>query len=641
MGGFHSAALAILAAAAFLPGQDIRVTNLGGHPYRGWATATLPDESLPERGHAASYAVGRKVGRGYHLLHLRVDLDPGEVQTLTLEDAHDADVPNPVLPAEAAADPLAYFGRLRVLGTPLEMVSATPDGPSLLFHLRARVAPLLVADAWVQYYPGQAWAPLEVLLTASNVTIPDTRYLATEDVVLEADAQVQVSLRGHQHHPGGPVLLPAGTTIGTDQGFPYTGTILWVDRLTDYQSAGAWVQAPILASAAPEEWAGHFGPYGMWGELPPRFQPRAWVQNHLGAALDRLDSWDAGPLGPAASSTVTGAQEDQGFVKCSETFHPDGNGAQFVRYLVALKMAHRPVGYRDARGGPIHPGDHPSLVLWNGRPHWHTGVSPDQLGKPSGQSVDWHGWFGPDREHWLVNTLCGSYLLTGSPLLQQLIHDQSTVVLLGETVDPRLSTSHSGAPRGVGWTMLACAWIWHCLDSDATADALEARVRARAAAVLVPELTRPDTWDVRYFGTTTDNRIMKDLPAAVRAWIPWQHAIAAMGLEAGHRTWPDIPGLGELARQAARTVVDHGWSLNSTTYTEWDAVGEVVPGEPPAPSAYRVGSGWVFRSGWFSEWCAAACPLDVGGARAAAILEQVRAGLLGGTRPLDWTPRWN
>jgi hypothetical protein len=77
-----------------------------------------------------------------------------------------------------------------------------------------------------------------------------------------------------------------------------------------------------------------------------------------------------------------------------------------VVYLSALQMAHRPCHHREADGTQFDPSTHPDLVFWDGRAHWHTGVSPDQLGKPRGLSrEETSSWYGPDVEHAITTPL--------------------------------------------------------------------------------------------------------------------------------------------------------------------------------------------------------------------------------------------
>jgi hypothetical protein len=51
--------------------------------------------------------------------------------------------------------------------------------------------------------------------------------------------------------------------------------------------------------------------------------------------------------------------------------------------------------------------------------HLEDQAGRDQLGKPRQPTLsETHGWLGPDREHWLQNTVAIALRITGGPALE-------------------------------------------------------------------------------------------------------------------------------------------------------------------------------------------------------------------------------
>ncbi len=346
---------------------------------------------------------------------------------------------------------------------------------------------------------------------------------------------------------GGAVLLPAGTVIGDGQARSFPLVFIWRQHLTserEWSSAGAAASLSICANGVAKLWPD--------GNPQPIADPLGWTRANWAGAIARLHSWDDGPLGVKKRSGDTGKQEDQVFVGGECCSGPASLGAETVRYLVALGQSKRPCHHLEAGGALLDLARHPKLVIWSGRAHWHTGVSQDQIGKPRALTeIESHGWSGPDREHWLENTVAIAYRLTGSPALQWQIEAQARLFLLQETVDPRLSTSDFSAERAIGWAGIVAVHLWRSLEDRALAEQVAQRWRDRVLKVYLPRLGRKpqDVWK-----PITDSRLVADTGWRPLNWMPYQQAIGAYGLDFACRLLGPPEGR-DLAVRGARAAM--------------------------------------------------------------------------------------
>jgi hypothetical protein len=651
----------------------MRVLNYSGSPYKGWLTTTtgawpthetgvlqpenpnapfdvhdlqpweqdvLTVEEIPPA--EIMYALGKNIGTG-RSLDLYVNLQPGEgvEGKISLGIAKD---PPPAEPYDPDVWGVPYAN-----GFPME-VKIVPDGAGLIVKGWQRLSPFLLGEIRLKVFPGQPWATGELLVTASNASV---------DQLVEEIPPITLELRKTDGEPIESTYVfayrdratPAsftGQAIADGQilAFPFLLMYPSLFGEHDWQYAAAAFDSLALGVVAEGDDSKSMFPLGF-AESPTQFDPIAWVRRHLGAELNRLGQWTGGPLGVAPTSGTTGAQEDQGFVKCSENDAPRGFGAYRVRYLTALHQGLRPCNHLEADGSLVMPENHPRLVFWNGRAHWHSGVSPDQLGKTAQLTTSQsRGWYGPDRQHWLVNTLASAYLLTGSSALQTLLAHQARNFLLSETLDPRLSTSGAGAARGIGWTALVALWLDRTLEDEDLRQRVRERFKARVQQVIVRDCARPG-WEVKHWMSLNDPRVLAPLdPSYSLAWMPYQQAVGAFGLYVAGREL-NIPEAEALGTEGALTVFRHGYTEDHHGHpVEWDFVGIDVPGQPIPAEEYVEGRG-AHRTGWFrgawSPW--ALWVVGQGGSfpthetdRARRWYNEIRNGALSGVKPVDWLP---
>ena len=623
-------ALTFVLLLAGLVGQQIRVANYSSSPYDGWLRRTVDQAPPHDSGQVdgASYVLGRRVGIACRVIDLRVRLGAGDYHTFDLGAAKRAEAPDVILPD----DPLGHFGAPVVSGTTLALRGATINGAGLDVHFAARVGRMLWVDLWATYYQGQPWVQAEVLVTCSNPTTPDMAATVPGDFRLRfGDADVLV--------PGlalGASLLAAGETLADGQARAWPCTIVWRRHIQDpdqWASAGAAWSLGVAGVGLQS--IGALGPC----LIPPSFDPVAWMRRYFVPARDTLHSWREAPLGVAAKSGQTGAQEDQGAQKGNEAMHPRGAGAEILSYLVALGQVRRPCHHLNADGTPLRTDAHPQLCFWDARAHYSRTASPDQLGKPRAQDsvAEAHGWAGPDVEHDMWHRGAAALELTGSPLLQRELEHLARVFWFTDTVDPAKVTSSAWGARAAWYSGQRVVDCWRLLDDRALAERIAQRWRERVLRIYVP---RWGGHALDVFDHRDDPRILSEIgPGWPEGWMPYQQAVGVLGLHLASSICGPPEGL-ELARRGALAVVQHGYSQQGTRWLEWDMV--AYTGLPLDPAAYTERQG-AHRTGWFSE---AWFPLgvwtclqgDPQNERARAIWAQMRAGTSDGTVPADWLP---
>jgi hypothetical protein len=554
----------LLLLCCCLPAQVVHVANLTATTFDGWKRCTVDVMPAHEAGHVTApggncdYVLGRRVGLDTRIVDLRVHLNPWQVVAFDLSTATPWNFVRGPLPQ----DPEAQFGVLTIGGDRLPILSVIPDGGAWLLHGRVRRGPMLCIDLWMWWWPDQpGWAQGEVVVTASNPSVSKMLTIVPADFRLAfGDALVLIP-----DLPCGSPLLPAGTTMADGQARSFPVVFAWQRLLSTPTSlASAWAVSQLAIVAN--------GLRKLWPDGNPQMQPGqsalAWTNQHFAAARARLHGWDAGPLGVAASSGITGAQEDQVFVGAECMVMPEGLGAEAVRYLVALGQSRRPCHHLEADGSQLSLTSHPNLVMWDWRPHWNTNVSPDRLGKTTNFSVQWsHGWSGADEEHLLLNTLGIAARLTGSPALQWQLSANARAFLYQKTVAPGLSTSRPGAARAVGWEGLAAVQLWTNLEDRSLAQRISDRWNERVTMVFMPQLTNKPggIWDPREDARLSGTGWNKN-------WMPYQQSVGAWGLDYASRILGPSQGR-TLAFDAAHAVLARAFSASSGQWIGWGYVG--------------------------------------------------------------------
>lgn len=546
------AVLALLTVA--VPAQTVRLSNYSPARFAGWKRTTIDSKPPFAAGKLddAHYVLGRAVGVDTHVVDVWCDLEPGETETHDLSTS----TADAWRLAPMPRNPAAWFGGpVAIDGQPMRFVALREDGASYLLHMRARTGRTFNVDLWLSWYPDQpGWAFGEVVITCSNPTVPDLRETSTGPVLTFGDALVW--------RPGAGLgrLVAKDTTFTDGQARAFPVVLIWtrhLKRASDWSSVGAVADCGIGAVGIGKLLADGNPSY------PADYSGRIWAATRFAEAARRLHTWEGGVCGPATASTVTGAQEDQVFVR-GEPLLPGAVGAEWVVYFSALKLANRPCHHLIADGSQWDLASHvgPRAIMWDGRFHWHTGVSPYQGGKPrqpTSEELTYDGvtWFGPDVEHWLCNTAAAGARYTGSPALQWLLEQQARIYFAQYTTTPGWSTSGVNASRAVGWEGIMAVHLWRELEDRALAHRVREHWRKRATDVLIPTLSGyEDWWDARI----GDHRLWDaGMTESDEPWVmPWQQSIGAYGLDLACAELGPEEGRA-VALEAALVCVQRDW----------------------------------------------------------------------------------
>ena len=171
---------------------------------------------------------------------------------------------------------------------------------------------------------------------------------------------------------------------------------------------------------------------------------------------------------------------------------------------------------------------------------------------------------------------------------------EARLYLSGQTVDPALATSGSGAPRGAGRTELAASWIWLATGDER----LLQRMNERIDRIHYPQWVGRELPADEVRPMAVDNPDARMLGGKVRYWTPWQDSIAAVGFGAAFRVTGNEHAK-ELAEELAINVVRHGWLLTDdecivATALRWQDGRPLTPAEQRDPAAALWSYGTAF-----------------------------------------------
>lgn len=557
------AILCTLALVCAIPAQVVTASNNSSAGIKVWrhiAVDVRPPHASGKLG-TCRYVLGQQLAPDLWSLDLWLELGPNEQRTLDLAQSTAAPFTLGPLPA----DILGHFGGWAACdGIPMGVEALAIDGAAYTATLRARTGPLLDARLYVRWYPETpALMYGEAVVTASNPGVPDMVQTSGGVRLTWGDAIWHVTGRGALEP-----IVPAGIRLADGQAWSTPVVFGWIRHavVNDFER---WSAACSLTVSATQSSALYFGGNPR---LPAGFDGVAWsVQNHP-RALAALHSWSQPPAGPNRLSGDTGAQEDQWCVGSEALASP---GAVWVRYLSALALSHRPCHHLSQDGRQVDKIDFPKVMFWEGRPHPATG---NLFGKPRTMTADeTSGWWGPDDEHWLYNSLFAAYRLTGSAALQREIETQARLYLFQKTVpsqNPGWFTSGGGVARAIGWECLLAVHLHRNLRDRALAERVADRWRARWRECWRPTLglesARLGWWDVR-----RDDRLGPGIWA-----ITWQCAVGAAFLDYAGEYFSDSEAR-ERAMAEAAVIMERGWTLRDGRWKSWAQ--QPLPGEAPMP----------------------------------------------------------
>lgn len=585
----------------------IRFENPSPFARRQWVQVSVPEAVVPDTvcmvGPFRAIR-GRVLAEGIRALHVDIQMGPFERTTYELSTTPTATAQGaPAADSIAAPTPISFEPD----GSPwTATTTVTSDGPCSLIHMCGRIPGppgTLVAEVWIQHYAGEGVARWELLVTNSDPRHPERSHWIEE---LSFSVAGEVFLipywpRWRDTRWTGPnrLSLARQTWIGDSQAMAWSGVV----ALSGDPSLTAWQHGPICGALDSTSWYGHWGPFGEVPQFPSNEQAHV---TRLKSWFDRTQQvgslWRPPLLGLMPNSGQSGGQDDFGATKLGWVW--SGGPLHILEaYHSALHEASRPGIWYEVDGSRVLPWHHPDHVTWSGYTHWHTSYSGDQLGKVGGTWPSWNGYLGPDREHWSNNLLCGTYLLTGSPLLRAVIEKHAYQFLSGDTLDPRLpGTSSPGPARAIGRGLLAVAWAHRCLEPGSE---LATRVRQRVhdRLVMIEAVTRPPAGAVvAPLSTSGDPRRL----GGVECW-SWEEPLGLIGLRAAELYFSE-PTAGVILRRACASWIAYGWWHDGLAWRMADVVA-YLGGQAPPANAYPtvtnprpVEPPLVERTEGFEEW---------------------------------------
>ncbi|MEC7582781.1 MAG: hypothetical protein VYE77_00555 [Planctomycetota bacterium] len=431
----------------------------------------------------------------------------------------------------------------------------------------------LIAELIVAQSRGDAHAYVNVAVFFSDPRLK-AMFCMIEELAVEAEGMALLfrhpgrsGITQETTETGSRAVLLKDSHIADGQGLRRNGALLPRLRgdngIEDNTTLAAMI-CPLLGATS---WKGTkaFGPFGEPAPMPPWLEGNGLrgmlAKRHAGFVAGEKpggDPFHANTFGLAKNAGQTGDQRDFGVVKLSPVAASGLPSLLFEMEASVLQESCRPVHYFEADGRMVQAAEHPKWIVWSGRTHWHSGVSPDRLGKPHPPpSYSKHGWTGKDRQHWSSNYIGAYAQLTGAHWARREFEHEAQLYLSGQTVRRGLSTSGAGAPRGAGRTLLAACWTYLVTGNED----VKQRMNERIDKVYFPQWPGRKLEDEQVRTMQIAGRDNRMLRGKSRYWTPWQDALAAVGFAAAwHITGNKLAR--RLAEELALNVVRHGYLIN-------------------------------------------------------------------------------
>lgn len=320
---------------------------------------------------------------------------------------------------------------------------------------------------------------------------------------------------------------------------------------------------PLLGVSLDWEESQAFSPYGFLAKLPGEAEAASVARSNQEFTAQAKGPWGQHPS--LAQANNEDPSDDLSPVALLDCAH----GVNLPRLLVIERAMHqlacKPIYVRNADGTP-HDLFSPKLVIWDDMIHK---TSLEQVGKPAGTDRPQpspHGWNGSDKEHDQLVHLCTLAMLTGDPLLVDMVEQHGRLreqVLRTDTINPVVN--NLGASRGEGRSIHVatfCDLLWN----GSVPSVLEQRIRQRFV-MLGKQWAGRSTSPVRplhvVWANPEDTRIFG---GKLSYWKPWEEAIF-VGMAAMAVDYYEIEPATELLWQVGRSLVLYGISL---TPSGWD-----------------------------------------------------------------------
>jgi hypothetical protein len=610
----------------------IKLENPSPVPSHRWISGTAPAIELIDRHEGEiliagqwRVIVGKAVGR---LRYWHARREPGSgpfpsagVFEAKLEETGRAEETRPfrgggTLTLEVRTD------RVDVSHT-FELGAAPVDYQDRILQVRKAVAllgPAWTVELWCYEWVEQEIREFELLIVHSS---PEVSHLKERilRIALRSDDPLWIddgALRGARPATPHDWILAEDCSIFDGQALAFYGRVAVLPTWPGWLLAGGVLgELPYRLVGMVDAWKGNWGPFGHdWPEFSAeelaRIEDyvvglcRAHASRLLGAtqALQdggKISPWAEVPFSPRRPAD-SGDQNAFGVAKLGQALIPfEPLFLIPARYSATYGMACRPVHHREACGAHLSRGIHPDLILLSERPHWHTGVSPDRLGKPDGP-LEAEGWEGLEDQHFSPLLEVGTYLLTGSRMLLSLVEEIVERAEFEYTLpsERTASTNDMRAARAVGRVGLSLLWINWAMTNYSTGPGPNFTAAGRLVAARQEECIAR-----QWSGRQVQEGLVRPLRWETHEHFPWRpkadgwrppfEAIGVAGLVAAHRLC--VAGALGIARSVALSMLTYGLKddLEPWWGIRWD---QTRPGAPPGEGDYQDGVGawglWSF-----------------------------------------------
>ena len=317
--------------------------------------------------------------------------------------------------------------------------------------------------------------------------------------------------------------------------------------------------------------------------------------------MEVYEGWGAPTLvGIQNNPGATGDQEDFGATKGIYAVRTkDPRHIQLYQHSVYNDVYRGFMHYDvvDGKTVPLRLENHPQWVTWSGKTHWHTGVSPDRLGKTESNPFS-EKWSGYDDQHRSQNNLAAYIQLSDDPLAMDIINHITTT----DMASHRVLYRGSGAARAQGRMAGCLANFLTLVDEGKVKEDIEAHLQLKWEVIRDnPEMNVAGPVKViGYNGPDGRKPIFDPQGNLLPTWSVWEHGLALVGLYNAHKANPS-PLTNNALTTLFTTIVDQGcfeapdgWWIVSD---QWYRGGEPIPGGLHKDNVYLAyGRGGV--NGW-------------------------------------------
>ncbi len=458
-----------------------------------------------------------------------------------------------------------------------------------------------IADLKVYVSSRQQLIKFELAVTGSNPLTTAMNH-SLEDMRLSVDGNCFMNIRGAARRGVSSIVpykdfrLMSNDTFGNGQKQSWYGELFpFLDFSNMEQVGNALAALEYVVYGMSTDWSAK----GAFTSLGAVQQPETASPNaHWTQLLSQLDQyygfinspgspWDDYPLGLTKTPGQTGDQADFGCTEAGAMTYLGAAELLDMIYFMATEETKRHGHYYEANGSEVRSANHPNWVTWNSATHWHTGVSPDRLGKTAPNlGMETHGWESKDWEHHSSNLLSLASLMTGSYLLLDEVDHEMEMYIAGHTLPsmkPGWSTNGRFPPRAFGRTHHAmCNHYLLTGRQD-----LYTRMMARFNECILPFWDGATHSPVKNWEHIRDDRV---LGSTVDAWVPWNDSLGFVGMVALYNTTRS-QAVKDLLVQWGNTILNYGWhaDFNGSTLTSLGLGGGVkwnADGSPLSEAEY-------------------------------------------------------